>query len=66
MFHFNRNQRLELGKAFFNLGNIFAGTVIVNQAISGMLSWGTFIFGFLCFTAFFLLATLLLSNTERN
>ncbi len=66
MFNFNRNQKLELGKALFNLGNIFAGTVIVNQAMSGLLSWGTFIFGSLCFATFFYLAILLLSNTERK
>jgi hypothetical protein len=62
--HLNWDQRLELSKSLFNFGNIIGGTVIVNQAIFGMLTPGTFIFGALCFTLCFVSATLLL-NKER-
>jgi hypothetical protein len=63
--HLNRDQKLELSKAFFNFGNIIGGAVIVNQAILGALTFGTFIFGSFCFIIVFAGATLLL-KTERN
>jgi len=63
--HLNRDQKLELSKAFFNFGNIIGAAVIVNQAVLGSLTFGTFIFGFFCFIIVFTGATLLL-KTERN
>jgi hypothetical protein len=63
--HFNHDQKLELSKAFFNFGNIIAGAVIVNQAVFGVLTFSTFIFGLFCFVILFTTATLLL-RTERN
>ncbi len=63
--HLNRDQKLELSKAFFNFGNIIGGTVIVNQAVFGTLTSGTFIFGFICFTILFSIGTVIL-KTERK
>jgi len=63
--HFNSQQKKELSKAFFNFGNIVGGALIVSQAIFGLLTLGSFIFGLFCFTIIFAAATLLLSE-ERN
>lgn len=48
-FKLNDNQRKELSKAVFNLGNIMIGILVINQAVSGVLDLETFIFGVFCF-----------------
>ena len=62
---FNRDQKLEMSKALFNFGNIIAGTLIVNQAVFGTLTFSTFVFGSFCMVILFTTATLIL-KTERK
>ena len=65
-FHFNRDQKVELSKALFNFGNIIGVTVIVNQAVFGVLTPGTYIFGLFLFAILFTAATLLLASERKK
>ena len=56
----NNNQRKELSKAFFNLGNIMIGSLIVNQVVAGTLDPAIFIFSLFCFVLTWLSAIILL------
>ncbi len=64
--HFNPSQRKELSKAIFNLGNIIIGSLIVNQAVIGLLDFETFIFSGFCFLVSWYYAIMLLNNERRN
>jgi hypothetical protein len=59
-FYFNGIQRKELSKAFFNLGNIIIGSLVVNQVVTGALQPETFIFSVFCFVTTWVTAIILL------
>jgi hypothetical protein len=65
LFNFNDNQRKELSKAFFNLGNIIIGSLVVNQVVSGVLDIDTFLFSLFCFALTWYRAIVLLQE-ERG
>lgn len=53
---FNRDQKLELGKALFNLGNLFFSTMLLGQVVLNNLDMPIFIIGSFSFAGLYALA----------
>jgi len=65
-FKLNSTQRKELSKAIFNFGNIIIGSLVVNQAVMGVLDFETFIFSVFCFALSWYSAIVLLDEERTS
>ena len=56
----NRDQRLELGKALFNLGNLCFSTTLLGQVVLSSLDIFIFLLGGICFAGFYTIAIIII------
>lgn len=62
--HFNQDQKLELSKALFNLGNLFFSIILLSQ-VSNNLDIPLFLFGTFCFVTIYPFAIVLINDERR-
>lgn len=62
---FNRDQKLELGKSLFNLGNLFFSIIILSQ-VSNTLDVPLFLIGSFSFVLLYAMAIILIDEERSN
>ena len=60
--HFNRDQKLELSKALFNLGNLCFSTTLLGQVVLSSLDVFIFLLGAISFAVFYTMAIIIIKQ----
>lgn len=58
--HFNQDQKLELSKSLFNLGNLFFSTALLGQVVLNSLDIFIFLLGAISFVVLYAMAIIII------